>query len=466
MASKRDLVDAHGYNRRRLVAAFVSGAPAGRDVESVSRARPVVAGAAVAALLLGGSALTGVFTSPLEDGWSDAHVVIARQSAARFVSAKGKLYPVLNATSARLMLPAQTGYRVIVVDDDKIASTERGEPRGIIGAPDDLPPANALLPTGWVSCLAKGEIRTTVRSAPAPARAAAPNSGAEEPGRLVSSAGQTWLVARGQRFAVPPASAAALQRELRLDRSEIMPVPGSWLDLLSNGPQLRLVVPGRGQPIPPDAPAGLAMGGKVTAIGQVVGVAHADGGTAYGLIVPDGTVQLTPFAAAVYRAQEPTLGQPIPVTPADLAAVAPSPRSREAYPTLWPEALPTPTDGVLCAVLDSPGGDRPPGSRLVVVADDDPLATAPVGARVEPGRGALVRVNSTGAPAGPVYVIEQSGRKFAIVDPSEETLARLGYSAVTPGVVPGPWILLFPSGPALSEAAALRSPGSPAAEGP
>lgn len=459
MASKRDLVDAHGYNRRRLVSAFVSGAPQGRDVESVSRARPVVAGIAVAALLLGGSALTGVFTSPLQEGWSDAHVVIARQSAARFVSEKGKLYPVLNATSARLMLPSQSGYRVIVVDDEKIASTERGEPRGIIGAPDDLPPPGALLPTGWVSCLAKGEIRTSLRAAAAPAGLAA------EPSRLVSSAGQTWLVARGQRFAVPAPIVGALQRELRLDRTEIQPVPGTWLDLLGNAPELRLVVPGRGDPIPPAA-AALSMGAKVTSIGQVVAVPQADGGTAYAMVVVDGTVKLTPFAAAVYRAQEPTLGQPISVTPAELSAVAPSPRSRDAYPTQWPEALPTPAEGVLCAVLDSPGGDRPPGARLVVVAPDDPLATAPAGVRVEPGRGALVRVNSTGAAAGPVYVIEQSGRKFAITDPSEETLTRLGYQGVTPRVVPGPWILLFPSGPALSEAAALRSPGTQAAEGP
>ena len=82
MASKRDLVEAHGFNRKRLVSAFVSGAPQGRDVESVSRSRPVVAGLAVAGLLLGGSAIAGVLTSPLQDGWQDAHVVIGKQSAA------------------------------------------------------------------------------------------------------------------------------------------------------------------------------------------------------------------------------------------------------------------------------------------------------------------------------------------------------------------------------------------------
>jgi len=83
MASKRDLVDAHGYTKRRLVSAFVSGAPAGRDVESVSRVRPVIAGLAASALLLGGTAIAGMLAAPLAPGWEDAHVIIGKQSAAR-----------------------------------------------------------------------------------------------------------------------------------------------------------------------------------------------------------------------------------------------------------------------------------------------------------------------------------------------------------------------------------------------
>ena len=80
------------------------------------------------------------------------------------------------------------------------------------------------------------------------------------------------------------------------------------------------------------------------------------------------------------------------------------------------------------------------------------------GATVEPGKGALVRASSTGSPLGPVFIIDQSGRKFAITDPSDETLARLGYAGLRPAVVPAPWLLVFPSGPALNEQAALAAP--------
>ena len=151
MASKRDLVEAHAYNRRRLVSAFLSGAPGGREVESVSRSRPVVAGVTLGGLLVGGAAIAGLFAQPLPDGWDNGYVVIGKTSAARFVTIKGTLHPVLNATSARLILPSDKGFEVLVVDDNKIAATPHGSTLGILGAPDDLPPAGSLLQTGWVS---------------------------------------------------------------------------------------------------------------------------------------------------------------------------------------------------------------------------------------------------------------------------------------------------------------------------
>ena len=39
MAAKRDLVEAHQFSRRRLITAFVSGAPGGREVEPARSGR-------------------------------------------------------------------------------------------------------------------------------------------------------------------------------------------------------------------------------------------------------------------------------------------------------------------------------------------------------------------------------------------------------------------------------------------
>ena len=42
MATKKDLVEAHAFSRRRLVTAFVSGAPGGREVEPVRPGRVLI----------------------------------------------------------------------------------------------------------------------------------------------------------------------------------------------------------------------------------------------------------------------------------------------------------------------------------------------------------------------------------------------------------------------------------------
>ena len=60
MSSKRDLVEAHSFNRRRLVTAFVSGAPGGREVEPVRYGRTLVGGLVLALLIVAGAAVGGV----------------------------------------------------------------------------------------------------------------------------------------------------------------------------------------------------------------------------------------------------------------------------------------------------------------------------------------------------------------------------------------------------------------------
>lgn len=462
MASKQDLLEAHGYNRRRLVSAFVSGAPQGRDVESVRRGRPVVAGLAVSALLLGGSALAGVLTSAPDGSWADGHVVIGRQSAARFVTAKNVLYPVLNATSARLMLPASAGFPVVVMDDKDLATTPRGPVRGILGAPDDLPVPDALVQTRWVSCLAGSRTRTTLTTRELP------DPDPTTPTALFVTSGQTrWLVANGHRFALPD---ERLDTNLRVQigrgRTDPLEVPGTWLDLLRLGGTLTVSVPNKGGPLT----GSMSAGGKVTQVGRMVGVPDGSGQTAYSLVFDDGLVPLSPFAAMVYRAQEPELSQTKALVPADLAGLPISPRARAAYPDTWPVAVPTPVPAgtVPCAVLDTyAAADRTPTTRLASVPPDSASAPSAAGPSVvvDPSHGALVRASSTAGPGGPVFLVDQSGQKFAITDPSDETLARLGYAGVSPRVVPGPWVLLFPSGPALSEAAALGSPLAPAPSG-
>ena len=57
MATKKDLVEAYSFSRRRLVTAFVSGAPGGREVEPTRPGRTIIGGIALAILLIAGAAV-------------------------------------------------------------------------------------------------------------------------------------------------------------------------------------------------------------------------------------------------------------------------------------------------------------------------------------------------------------------------------------------------------------------------
>ena len=52
MASNKDVLEGQRFNRRRLVTAFASGTPGGRELEYRSSLRPLAVGAVVAVVIL------------------------------------------------------------------------------------------------------------------------------------------------------------------------------------------------------------------------------------------------------------------------------------------------------------------------------------------------------------------------------------------------------------------------------
>ena len=125
MATKKDLVEAQSFSRRRLTTAFVSGAPGGREVEPHRPLRAVVGGLALTAVLVLGSMAFGWLRSSLPADWQDNRLIIAEDSGARYVSLKGLLHPIVNTTSARLLIPSKD-FRVLAVPDEELASIPTG----------------------------------------------------------------------------------------------------------------------------------------------------------------------------------------------------------------------------------------------------------------------------------------------------------------------------------------------------
>ena len=86
MATKKDLVEAHAFSRRRLVTAFVSGAPGGREVEPVRPGRVLIGGVALSVLLLAGAAIAGFLLGRPPAQWLDeGSFVISKDTGEQYV---------------------------------------------------------------------------------------------------------------------------------------------------------------------------------------------------------------------------------------------------------------------------------------------------------------------------------------------------------------------------------------------
>ena len=159
MATKKDLVEAYSFSRRRLVTAFLSGAPGGREVEPSRPGRTVVGGLALAVLLVAGAAIASVLASRTPEDWNQVGLVVTRgDQPATYVILEEhdppELIPVINITSAQLILGADV--KATSVDQEVVDEQTPGIPIGILGAPQTLPRPKQFIETGWTACTDDG----------------------------------------------------------------------------------------------------------------------------------------------------------------------------------------------------------------------------------------------------------------------------------------------------------------------
>ncbi len=435
MATKKDLVEAQSFSRRRLTTAFVSGAPGGREVEPDRPLRAVVGGLALTVVLVLGSMAFGWLRSSLPDDWTNDRLVIAEDSGARYVSVKGVLHPVVNTTSARLLIPSDQ-FKVVAVPDDELADIDRGPTLGIVGAPDSLAPADRLVDSGWVSCLGSGQ---QVSTAIGPRRAARPAEGSAV---LVRSGTAVFVVQGGMRYPVASRDVSAVSVALRLDGRPPVAAPAAWLNLFPEGTRLGpLSLDDLGKPLP-----GLPVGATV---GSVL---RLENDTRHYLVTPEGALEPLPdLALAMYRLGSGATTQDVPVQAAQIARLRVEPQ--RTSPTDWPDTLPTVLESTPCVTLTAAAG-TPPQVALTTVADDPPDAERNR-TTVDTGSGALVRaVSGQVLGQGPVLAVDQTATAYAVVGADTEVLARLGYTPEDVVPVPVAWTELFRPGPELGTDAA------------
>ncbi|GAB2870738.1 type VII secretion protein EccB [Nocardioides pacificus] len=477
MATKRDLVEAHSFSRRRLVTAFVSGAPGGREVEPTRPGRTIIGGVALAVLLLAGAAIGGILAGRPAADWQKRGLVIAKEDGTNYVITEDEdpvLHPVVNNTSAKLILGADLSSQSVA--QEYIDDAETGDLLGILGAPTRLPEPDRLVDDGWTACTAPDAgIRLDLAVDPEVTAL-----GRDSASVVSTPDGRYFLIADvpERHSAEPNVHAFELPKSMRDSllsaigmppSTEAIPVPDDWVMLFPAGPPLALAgfsdLTRLGKP---PATSLELEDGRSARVGDLV---------TYGderiLVSDDGLVSLTPFAAQIYSvlAGKQTSGQ---------VAGTPPNRVGENFPVEWPAQSLTAEGGELCAQLDTEVGEAP---RVLLAGDPGDRASALRGAEADASDGAeggggaiaadehMAGVEAGHAAyfmsgafdeseAGTPFVVDVKGVRYELVGP--DTAALLGYGDHEARVVPDTWKDLFRCGVNLSQEDAMRPPDAEA----
>jgi len=466
MATKKDLVEAYSFSRRRLVTAFVSGAPGGREVEPARPGRTIVGGVALAVLLMAGAAIAGVFDPKTSIDWDEPAFIIAKDKGSIYVivdRAEGDtepaLRPITNVTSAQLILGADV--EPVYVPLEEITKRNTGPTIGILDAPATVPDESQLIQSGWTACTDTGHgIKTQVTTDPQV-------TPTPDVGFVVRHDDQLFLIAEEPATATKPARAYryAMPADERLSSDLQVPlpedaveVPALWLELFDEGGSL-------------DAEGlGLERAGQLPQFAGAerlpnnvrVGDYYRDVNGQPAVITNRGVATFSEFAFRVllhaeFGGRRPHQ-RPIPAE-AQLPAVKPPYEETDAH---WPQGTLGRGDGEVCAVLQA-GHDVQPAVRLAQAPGEDASAadlTSPgtKEAAVDSGHGAYVLsggFSDSSEGAEPVLVDERD-RAYPLAGP--DTAEKLGYEDDDWSLVPESWLDLFGKGVELSVDAALCPP--------
>ena len=463
MATKKDLVEAYSFSRRRLVTAFLSGAPGGREVEPSRPGRTVVGGLALAVLLIAGAAIASVLASRTPEDWNKIGLVVTRgDQPATYVILKEadppQLVPIINITSAQLILGAD--IKATSVDQEVVDEQTPGIPIGILGAPQTLPRPKQFIESGWTACTDDGvgiaidvsdEERVTRTTSDA---------------IVVRSADRYWLIAtssakdrerRAYRYPISDAEREQLLLGFGLSqKAEAISVPEQWLALFPEGGELGPAgfnVPDLGKKLSDPPVPGARVGDYVVQGDQAA------------MFVDGGAQPLDPFALAVL--QNLTIGKRTPqLLTTDLP---PSYVDSTYHSSSWPDTAVGSLNSAPCAQLDVAPGAIPhvwlagaPSGDAVSPARDAEGAIPADQRRVtiDRGHGAFVQDGTWDqTESDSTLVIDPLGKAYPLVG-GPITLEKLGYDPSTAPVVPDEWVSLFDEGVALSTSAALCPPAN------
>jgi len=456
MRSRRELVQAHRFVTRRIVAALLHGEPEAPEPPMRRLILSVVGSVLVAAIVFAGVGVYGLLF-PGGRNPSQNTLIIERETGAKYVYLQGRLHPVLNFTSARLIL-ANSNPPIQTMSSRSLLNVPRGRPVGIPNAPDTLPPRADLLELPWSVCSAQ----RSAGSADAATHVfvgSLPGGGAPlgDVGLLVATGpDRIFLLWHEHRLRVRGNTVLAA-----LEWTSVAPftVGEAFLNAVPPGPDLTPAnVVGTGRPWTKTIAGRAANIGDVYRAGRQFYLLHNEGLSPVGetmsrLLLAGGRPAVEISAQEAGAALAQTRIEPL------------------GFPDAVPDLVRTPRPNMACAgYLGAATGSTP---NIAIAAYDgvDAAFSLPPDQSALPGTEGVVtadRVNLPGGHAavvralqdnasGLVYVVTDQGFKHPLpLEKSDQILGSLGYGGYRPRVVPASILALVPTAPTLDPDAATR----------
>ncbi|HZA17733.1 MAG TPA: type VII secretion protein EccB [Pseudonocardiaceae bacterium] len=403
---------------------------------------------------------------------SSNEIVIGSPSEAVFVVQDNprRLIPVLNLTSARLLLaaisPSQGASEAKRVADSALADIGRAPSTGLPGAPP-LPAPENLIRGVWSVCDtatvrqdlpndAGSQLSTTVliREGQPPGRRLG-----DDQALLVAeqSTAATYFVWRGQRRQVDLRDPAV--RFYRLGNVVPRKTSTGLLNAIPEGRPLTLPIIPSGRPLPQ------LPGVQVGDVVRVKGVRDS-----FFLVLPQGVQPVEPAAADLIRFGRSTSADFANVTPEAISRVPEAPLASQldlaGFPAQVPQILKTSETPIACLTWQGPDQDPvisiSPEERLPLDDGGRPVEVPPAASGqtadsvfLKPTKGALVRgvVPGQRLDTGAIWLVTDQGLRYGL--PTIEVARALGLGEIT---TPAPESILglLPIGPTLDPQRALE----------
>ncbi|ADD40113.1 type VII secretion protein EccB [Stackebrandtia nassauensis] len=446
MRTRREQVAAHRFIVRRVISAMLNGEPETLDLPMRRMAISAMVGVAIASLVFAGFWVVGLIWPGGAQSWQkDGAVIVEEETGARFVYWDGQLHPVLNYASA-LLITSSGDRTVHTVLQDSLADTPRGATLGIPDAPDTLPEPELFTASPWQTCSAPNPSDpTSIESHVIIGDTPDGGDALSSDGLLLKHDGDIFLVVKDTKYLVPSEKSLPA---LGADPDQVVKVDPVFLNALETGPNLKLKIPGEGDD-------GIELDGETYPIGTVF-----TNNDRHYVLLKDGLAAIGELAAELIGTEPVALSS---------AAVGENRTDEKLEPEGFPSRRPD-VMGIPDARQTAVCADWTKGKTTVTVYSSVPklvgdnVKAAPKGiedvstadhVRLPGGYGSLVRAQSSeGASGGTVFLVTDQGWKFGL---SSEALTAFGYKKLKPTPMPSALVALLPTGPELSQSAALRA---------